>query len=99
MLCRAPQGGGPDSGLPLLRMGKVVGGDVRGYGAAWQIRWRVEVYGLLGEYAAFRGRNRNHAVVAFDKSEYEITSVGADRFCRLGLSKPTNEQGGVIWPV
>ncbi len=44
------------------------------------------------EYAAFRGRNRNHAVVAFDKSEYEITSVGADRFCRLGLSKPTNKE-------
>ena len=54
---------------------------------------------MLEEYAAFRGRNRNHAVVAFDESEYEITSVGADRFCRLGLSKPTNEQGGVIWPV
>ena len=28
MLCRAPQGGGPDSGLPLLRMGKMPSGSM-----------------------------------------------------------------------
>ena len=38
---------------------------------------------MLEEYAAFRGRNRNHAVVAFDESEYEITFVSGRWLSRV----------------